>query len=210
MAALPPTRFKNVAKSANFIARSTEIPQMEGRSSTEESQYLQAAIGQVLVAGITQILASHCSDPVDALGRFLVQHDKNKEESANLSLSKNFNKSSLDIISPPQSERVSLFHANIAEIFRPPTPPPPTSLKDTQAEITVMDHLEQTESVESKPEEQATFSLLPDFATAVVDDVVDGSGSSQQTIMEIEQVVKTTETMELALESDGLEKNEMI
>ncbi|KAI9349789.1 hypothetical protein BDR26DRAFT_1004145 [Obelidium mucronatum] len=47
-------------------------------ASNQESQYLQAAIGRVLVAGITQVLASRCDDPVDALGRFLLKHDENR------------------------------------------------------------------------------------------------------------------------------------
>ncbi|KAJ3240630.1 hypothetical protein HDU81_003214 [Chytriomyces hyalinus] len=43
-------------------------------ASNQESQYLQAAVGKALVAGISQILATRCEDPVDALGRFLLKH----------------------------------------------------------------------------------------------------------------------------------------
>ncbi|KAJ3021802.1 UNVERIFIED_CONTAM: hypothetical protein HDU68_009445 [Siphonaria sp. JEL0065] len=47
-------------------------------ATNQESQYLQSSIGRVLVAGITQILASRCEDPVDALGRFLIKYDENR------------------------------------------------------------------------------------------------------------------------------------
>ncbi|KAJ3244977.1 hypothetical protein HDU78_010150 [Chytriomyces hyalinus] len=107
-------------------------------ASNQESQYLQAAVGKALVAGITQILATRCEDPVDALGRFLLKHYETSIQIEAASAKKSRFEAEVkrmgrdaDVTEKDESEFVpqdwAMTPAQVAAIFQAPSPPlPPT------------------------------------------------------------------------------------
>ncbi|KAJ3294026.1 hypothetical protein HDU79_011609 [Rhizoclosmatium sp. JEL0117] len=156
-------------------------------SSNSESQYLQATIGRVLVAGITQVLASRCDDPVDALGRFLLKHDENKhvfdaEEKARLDAKAALNalptQAQLDEMRQKFKQEAvtwSLDNTDTDKLFRPPTPKKKETPLPKPTEPPVQ---EQDEKVELNAVDQAL--VLPEegeTGISAIDNAIHGSQS---------------------------------
>ncbi|KAJ3382802.1 hypothetical protein HDU84_004047 [Entophlyctis sp. JEL0112] len=136
---LPPARFNQTRESTTPAPAAISQPStaiLHGfKTTTADSQYLQAAVGRVLVAGLTQALASRCADPIDALGRFLLNYDATRAAVEREDAERALRKQMLQDMQlqpaidndrkAPANDHESDAPINLADIFRPPTPPAP-------------------------------------------------------------------------------------
>ncbi|KAI8612599.1 hypothetical protein BC830DRAFT_1135987 [Chytriomyces sp. MP71] len=167
------------------------------KATNNESQYLQANIGRALVAGISQvtsifrcsqqysaflveqIVATRAGDPIDALGRFLLNHDKFSREIEAETQARFAKMKETRIASVSEEEQRTRFAPttwmmedpapNFDNLFSPPPPPvkvpvPVATDVEPILEVTVESEKTEIPTVEIAPV-QAAEEEVPEVPT---------------------------------------------